>query len=307
MAAVEVVLIFGSLAVVTMVLQRRRARRRLTAMAPMDAPARLLGWAIGFLAADRADWGQAMVGELEQLHHRPERWRFALGCLAATLLFPARRVGAGRLVIVLVVAAAVGCAGLVCYGLLRYPAILTSRGTWPALGTFGAVLAGFSLLTVVLVRRGAAAGLALVGGVGTAAVWIVFGYTAVTYAQAQPALSLLLLALPLAPLVVGAAATRHGRTGAVGRRAALLSAIVTGLVLFLTLASVALLTAGGPYDSGQLRDFPGSRLPDIATYAVSDNLGTAMSLLLLASTLTAALGCAAATATARIRRATATS
>jgi hypothetical protein len=43
-------------------------------------------------------------------------------------------------------------------------------------------------------------------------------------------------------------------------------------------------------------------LPDIAIYAVGDNLGTAMSLLLLATTLTATLGCAA-TATARILRA----
>jgi hypothetical protein len=307
MVAIDVVLILGSLAVMLLVLQRRRNVRRRSATPPMDAPARLLAWATGFLTADRTAWGQAMIGELEHLHQRPRRWRFALGCLAATLLlFPARRAGAGRLMIALVAAAAAGSAGLVGYGLLRYPAILTSGGTWPALATFGAVLAGFSLLTVVLVRRGAAAGLALAGGLGTATVWLVFGYTALTYAQARPVLSWLLLALPFAPLVVGVAATRHGRTGAAGRRSALLSAIVTGLALFLALAGVALATAGGPYDPGQLRDFPGSRFPDIATYAVSDNLGTAMSLLLLASMLTAALGCAAATATARIRRAPAT-
>jgi xanthine/uracil/vitamin C permease (AzgA family) len=114
----------------------------------------------------------------------------------------------------------------------------------------------------------------------------------------------LLLALPLAPLAAGTVATRRGRTGSAGRRTALLSAIVTGLVLFLTLAGDTLATAGGPYDPGQIRDFPGSRFPDIATYAVSDNLGTAMSLLLLASTVTAVLGCAAATIAARFRRAT---
>jgi hypothetical protein len=299
MAAVDVVLILGSLAVAMLVLQRRRRRR--SAASAMDAPARLLAWAIGFLGADRADWGQAMAGELEQLRQRPERWRFALGCLVATLLLPARRAGAGRLVIVLVVAAAVGSAGLVGYALLRYPAILTGSGTWPALAAFAAVLAGFGLLTKVLVRRGAAAGFAVAGGSGTAVVWIVFGYAAVTYAQARPLLSWLLLALPLAPLVAGTAATRHGRTGAAGRQTALLSAIVTGLVVFLALASDALLTAAGPYDAGQLRDFPGSRFPDIATYAVSDNLGTAMSLLLFAAVVTAALGCAAATAAARFR------
>jgi hypothetical protein len=297
MVGVDVVLILGSLAVVMLVLQRRP-------MPPMDAPARLLARATAFLAADRADWGRAMIGELEHLHERPKRWRFAVGCLAATLLlFPARRAGAARLMIALVLAAVAGCAGLVGYSLLRYPAILTGGRTWPALIVFGAVLAGLSLLTVVLMRGGAPAGLALAGGLGTATVWILFGYTAVTYAPARPTVSWLLLALPLAPLVVGAAATRHGGTGAAGRRAALLSAVVTGLALFLTLAGIALATAGGPYDPGQLRDFPGSRFPDIATYAVSDNLGTAMSLLLLATTLTATLGCAAATATAWIRRA----
>lgn len=306
MGALDVVLIIGSLAVVPLALLRRRAARTLTATPPADAPDRLLAWAIGFLPADRADWGQAMVGELGELQQRSKRWRFALGCLAATVLLPARRSSAGRLVIALVVASAAGCAALVAYGMLRYPAILTGRGTWPALATFSAVLIGFTLLARVLVHQGAPAGRALLGGLGTAAVWIVFGYTAVTYAQARPVLSWLLLALPLAPLAVGAAATRPGRTGAAGRQAALLSAIVTGLTLFLTLASVALLTAGGPYDPGQIRDFPGSRFPDIATYAVSDNLGTAMSLLLLASTVTAALGCAGATIAARLRRATAT-
>jgi hypothetical protein len=302
MSALDVVLIIGSLALVTLARLRRNAARTPIATPPVDAPAGLLAWSIGFLPAERADWGQAMVGELGQLQHRSKRWRFALSCLAATLLFPARQSGAGRLVIALVAASAAGCAALVTYGMLRYPAILTSRGTWPALATFAVVLIGFTLLAGVLVRRGAPAGLALLGGLGTAVVWIVFGYTAVTYAQARPVLSWLLLALPLAPLAVGAASTRHGRTGAASRQAALLSAIVTGLTLFLTLASVALLTAGGPYDPGQIRDFPGSRFPDIATYALNDNLGTAMSLLLLASITTAALGCASATITARLRR-----
>lgn len=303
MDGLEVVLIVGSLVAVTLVLLRRRSPHRRSAPPTMDPPATLLAWAIGLLPADRADWGQAMVGELAQLHQQSKRWRFALGCLTATLLLPVRRTGAGRLVVALVFAATAGCVGLVSYGLLRYPAIRTDRGTWPALAIFAAVLAGFSLVTSALVRRGAAAGLALVGGLGTAAVWIVFGYTAVTYAPARPVLSLALLALPLAPLVVGAAATRRGRTGAAGRQAALLSAVVTGLALFLVLAGDALLTAGGPYDPGQLRDFPGSRFPDIATYAVSDNLGTAMSLLLLASTLTAVLGSTSATITARIHHA----
>jgi hypothetical protein len=76
------------------------------------------------------------------------------------------------------------------------------------------------------------------------------------------------------------------------------------MVLFLTLAGDALVTGGRPYDAGQIRDFAGSGLPDMATYAANDNLGTAMALLLLASTVTAAIGSIGATITARLRRVT---
>jgi hypothetical protein len=302
MGVLDALLIVALLAVVAPGVVRRFAAGRPAGALPTDAPARLLAGTIGFLPAGRADWGQAMTGELEQLGRRSQRWRFALGCLAATVLLPVRRAGAARLVIVLVGAAAVAGAALVAYTMVRYPVILASHGTRPALVAFAAVLAGCTVLALVLVRRGAPAGPALVGGPATAAVWAVFGYTAVTYGPAHPALSLLLLALPAAPLVVGVVATR-GRSGSAGRRAALLAAVVTGIVLFLILAGATLLTAGGPYDAGQLRDFPGSRFPDLASYAVNDNLGTAMSLFLLASIVTAVLGCAAATVAARIRRA----
>src|SRR3954465_4891166 len=124
MVAVEVVLLLGVLAVAVPVLLRRRSGRRLAGVPSVDGPARLLGWATGLLSDERAGWGQAMLGELEQVRGPVPRWHFALGCLGAMLLLPARRAGAGRLVNALVVAAAVGCAGLVGYGLLRYPGIL---------------------------------------------------------------------------------------------------------------------------------------------------------------------------------------
>jgi hypothetical protein len=60
-------------------------------------------------------------------------------------------------------------------------------------------------------------------------------------------------------------------------------------------------TAGRPYDPGLVRDFHNSGAPDLATYAVSDNLGAAMVLMLLVPLMTATLGCAAATITARRR------
>ena len=38
-----------------------------------DAPARLLGWAAGLLAAEREQWGQAMIGELDRLDGQAAR------------------------------------------------------------------------------------------------------------------------------------------------------------------------------------------------------------------------------------------
>ena len=50
-----------------------------------DAPVRLLQWADGLLPADRVDWGQKMLGELDRIEERSKRWRFALGCVACVV------------------------------------------------------------------------------------------------------------------------------------------------------------------------------------------------------------------------------
>jgi hypothetical protein len=64
------------------------------------------------------------------------------------------------------------------------------------------------------------------------------------------------------------------------------------------LAADTLITGGRPYDAGQLQDFATSGYRDMETYAVSDDLGTAMMLLLLISAVTALLGSAGATVAA---------
>jgi len=62
-----------------------------------DVPARLLRWAAGLLSAQRAEWGQAMLGELDHIDGLGRRWRFAAGCAgaaaAAAALGPGRRGG----------------------------------------------------------------------------------------------------------------------------------------------------------------------------------------------------------------------
>jgi hypothetical protein len=50
-----------------------------------DAPVRLLQWADGLLPADRVDWGQKMLGELDRIEEHSKRWRFALGCVACVV------------------------------------------------------------------------------------------------------------------------------------------------------------------------------------------------------------------------------
>lgn len=279
----------------------RRAGARAGAGEPAgDAPSRLLAWAVAALPADRAPWGEAMFGELHQIDDRRQRWRFALGCASAAVFLPARRADSAAVAARLVAAAALACAGLVAYGLRRYPEVLTHAGTRPALAIFASLLAGYTLISAILVRRGPVARSGVAYGLGLAAVWIIAGIPVVSHTP-QRAYSLLLLAIPITSLAAGATAARRSRTAAVRQQVVLFAALVAGLVLFIAYASDILLTAGGPYDAGQIRDFPGSGLPDLATYAVSDNLGSAMMLLLLVPVVTAAIGCTGAGIAARLR------
>jgi len=79
MMSLLVVLLAG----IAVALIRRRLKDPAAAAGRVDPPARLLGWAAGLLAAERHDWGQAMVGELDRLDGRARRWRFAIGCVGA--------------------------------------------------------------------------------------------------------------------------------------------------------------------------------------------------------------------------------
>src|SRR3954452_22764833 len=72
---------------VAIALYRRNPRRFLDGPTG-DAPLRLLRWAIGLLSPQRAEWGQAMLGELAHLHGRWRRMRFAAGCASAALVMP---------------------------------------------------------------------------------------------------------------------------------------------------------------------------------------------------------------------------
>jgi hypothetical protein len=54
----------------------------------MTCPYGCRGGAVGLLSAQRAEWGQAMLGELDHIEGRRQRWRFTVGCAGAALLLP---------------------------------------------------------------------------------------------------------------------------------------------------------------------------------------------------------------------------
>src|SRR5436305_14564343 len=81
---------------VAIALYRRNPRRFLDGPTE-DAPLRLLRWAVSLLSPPRAEWGQAMLGELAYLDGRLRRMRLALGCAGAALILPPWGQAAGGL------------------------------------------------------------------------------------------------------------------------------------------------------------------------------------------------------------------
>jgi hypothetical protein len=272
--------------------------------AAVDVPTRLLAVATRLLPADRATWGEAMVGELAQLERPVDRRRFALGCLRAVVLSPPSRGEPGRSVVGVVVVGTAASVALAGYALVRYPGLRAGGGVWVALATFLAILLCYAVATLAVVGNlgGAArpvARRALVGGSVVALLWVLIGVAATS--SAYPGWVPVLL-IPLACLTVGASGARRGRAAA-GCQTALLAAVVAGLGLFVVAVGAALLTAGHPHDAGLVRDFPASGAPDLATYSVDDSLGTAMVLLLLVPLLTMTIGSLGATLASRRRAA----
>ncbi len=303
MLALNLALVGAGLSAILFALLRRRAQAPVAPDAQRpDLPTVVLDFTIRLLDGDRAEWGQAMVGELASVAGRAARLRFVWGCLRAVILVPPRRGDFGRPVLALVLAGAAGSVGLVGYGLVQYPGLVTGAGTWVEVAAFVGVLAAYTVIVILIVRHRGAARSGLVAGLAVAALWFAVALVMVAH-PAEPALMLLLLAIPAAALAVGAAGAWQSGTATAGRRVAVLAAVIAGLALFVALAGDTLLTAGRPYDAGQLRDFAASGAPDLATYAVSDNLGSAMVLLLLVPLLTGVLGCAGAALAARLRQA----
>jgi hypothetical protein len=257
------------------------------------------------LPADRADWAQAMLVEFDQVDGRRDRWRFSLGCAWAALRIRAQSREPGGTVLRGVV---LGCAAiaiaLVGYGLVRYPGLRSEPNIWGAMGVFLATLLAYIALTTVLsrgtTRRSALARrYGLTGGLAVGAGWL-FGLSPPSALKGWVFLPLL-VALT-GPAVLAAVAARRAHDSRTGTLAALWSGLVGGLSVFIVWVIVTYANAGGPYDTGLVRDFHSSGGHDLATYAVSDNLGSGLVLLVMIPTVALALGSLSARITAAPRR-----
>jgi hypothetical protein len=270
-------------------------RRRLLAAPGQrteDAPARLLGWAVGLLAAQRDEWGHAMIGELDRLDGRVRRWRFALGCVAAAVVMPPWGRAAAVLGALMAVAASAG--GLVVYAYVHYR-LSIDGWTWVWAAILLVVLVGFILGGSVLLRRPGVAGPGLVGGLLVAAAWLAAGGFTFNHWLNSLGLGSRQWLLFLAPIVVGVGGTLWGGTAAAGRRVARLASVTAALGIYLYgVLAVAVLGAAGhdPSDGWT------------PAQVVDDNLGNQATFYLMALPLmTATIGWAAAAATARLRHA----
>jgi hypothetical protein len=252
---------------VAVALYRRNPRRFLDGPSG-DAPLRLLGWAVSLLSPQRAEWGQAMLGELGHLDGRLRRMRFALGCAGAALVLqPWGRAATGLWAMIGVAAASFTLfAGLtVGYRL--------GAGGWIALAVVGIICAGYLLGFSALLRRPGVGLPGLLGGVlATAAGLGMSGFTAVdqvTFITDPWQQWVRVIAVPAA---IGACGALWGRGPATGRHIARLAALSAGLLqlLYATVA-VAILGGGGPPDQdggftvrGTVSDRLASNIVDLA-------------------------------------------
>ena len=172
-----------------------------------DVPERLLRWAVGLLSAQRAEWGQAMLGELDHIDGRGPRWRFAAGCAGAALLMPPW--GRAAAAVWAPAAAAAGAAGVYAAVAVRYR---LGAGGWILAAIALVFLVSFTLAAVILLRRPGLALPGLLGGLFVTLTWLAlsgFTFYGVTAPMIAPWSRL--IAQVVVPALVGVA-------GAAGRQ-----------------------------------------------------------------------------------------
>jgi hypothetical protein len=270
-----------------------------------DRAALMLALAVGGLPPGRADWGQAMLGELDEAHGSWARWRFSLGCTNAVLKMRVRESAGGshrdgalvRATVLGAVAAALALGG---YGLVRYPLLADGDGARAALLTLLATLAAYAACALCLSRgmtprAVVARRYGLRGGVALGAAWLVVIFPT---APLKEWVFVPLAMAMLGPACVAVLAGRATRDAKAATGASMWCGLVGGLVVFVIWVTATYLHDGRPFDPQLIRDFHASGAPDLTAYAVSDNLGGALGMLLMIPVIALAAGSLAARITA---------
>ncbi len=234
-----------------------------------------------------------MLAEFDHIQGRRARWRFSLGCAWAAGRIRVQSPEPGGVGLRAVI---IGCAvlsfALVGYGLVQYPGLRSEPNFWGAMSVFLLTLLTYTTLAVVLARGVSqqsviARRFGLLGGLAVGAGWLL-GLSPPAVLKGWVFLPLLIaLAGPAVVAAVVGHRTRDLRTATL---TALWSGLVAGLGVFIVWATTTYTNSGGPYDPGLLKDFHTSGAHDLPTYAVSDNLGSGLVLLLLIPTAALALG-----------------
>jgi hypothetical protein len=238
-----------------------------------------------------------MRSELAQVRGVRARWRFSAGCALAAVRIRTRlsvgRPAPGAAPARAVVLSGIGGAFvLVAYGLVRYPELRASANLWPSVAAFVAVLVAYAATTLALSSSGSQqAGVArrygVAGGVVVGAAWfVIFSPTGLLKGWVAVPLAVVLFG----PAAVSALAGRAARDARTATHAALWSGIVGGLVVFAVWVIASYVRDGRPYDGGLLQDFHRSGDSSLAAYAVGENLGSGLALLVLVPVVALALG-----------------
>ena len=261
-----------------------------------DRAALLLAVAVRGLPPERAHWGRAMLAELCQIQGGRVRWRFSLGCARTAIVLRMRatvtgeRGGDGLRTVML--GGVVTVLALGAYAPCRYPVLRDGARVWAAGAFLVALQAGCALCALGLLRGTTRAAVSarrrgLAGGLVVAAAWLAV--------IAPPALLKAWVAAPLAvallvPALVARLTARDGAEARAGVGAALWSGVVGALLVFIVWMIETYARDGRPFDPQLLRDFHRSGGHDLAAYAVSGSLGTALGLLAIVPALALALG-----------------
>ncbi len=258
-----------------------------------DGPAAVLAQAVRGLPAERAEWGSAMCAELA----RVEGGRARAMRMRSSVTTPDR--GGNGLRGSLLVALAMAVA-LAVYGLVRYPALRAGVGAWAAMVLFLLLAFGYAATALALSRGTTPGAVAarrygLAGGLCVGAAWLMVAAPSPTR---QDLVFVPLAAALLGPAVAAALAGRSSGDARAATGAAVWSGLVGALLAFIIWVTATYVREGRPYDAQMMRDFHASGARDLAAYAVGDNLGAALGMLLFVPVVALALGSLAARVTA---------